>query len=88
MGCCLFCLGSLWQSSEAYVSLLQTMLLFIYFSIYLFIWLHRVLVAARGIFVVECGLLSSCGSRALERPGSVVVAHGLSCPAACGTLVP
>ena len=36
--------------------------------IYLFIWLHRVLVAARGIFIASCGSvchrLSSCGIRA------------------------
>ena len=31
---------------------------------------------------MACGL-NSCGSWALER-GSVVVAHGLSCSAACG----
>ena len=34
------------------------------------------------------GLLSSCGTRALEWAGSVVVACGLSCPVACGILVP
>ena len=33
-------------------------------------------------------LLSSCGVRSPERVGSVVVAHELSCPAACGILVP
>ena len=40
-----------------------------FFSIYLFIyylsWLHRVLVAAHGIFVVACGLLS-CGRQTLS----------------------
>ena len=40
------------------------------------------------LFVVACRLLSSCGPRALEREGSVVVARGLSCPEACGILVP
>ena len=30
------------------------------------------------------GGFSCCGSRALERVDSVVVAHGLSCSAACG----
>ena len=49
--------------------------------IYLFIWLCRVLVAA-------CRLLCSCGARALECAGSVVVACELSCPVACGFLVP
>ena len=51
-------------------------------------WLHRVLVAAHEIFVAACGLLSSCSTRALERAGSVVVVHRLSCPMACGMLVP
>ena len=48
---------------------------------------------------MACGLLSSCGARALERVGSVVsllvktprlvvVALGLSCPETCGLLVP
>ena len=48
-------------------------------------------VVARGSFlspVVACGLLSSCGSWAPEHVGSVVVAHGLSCPTACEILVP
>ena len=48
--------------------------------IYLFIWLHQVLVVARR--------LSSCGTQAPECAGSVVAVHGLSCPAACGILVP
>ena len=30
------------------------------------------------------GGLSYCGAWALEHMGSVAVAHGLSCPAACG----
>ena len=38
--------------------------------------------------VVGARWLSSCGVRALERVGSVVVACGLSCPVACGILVP
>ena len=43
----------------------------------------------------EWGLLSSCSvwayccrALALQCAGSVVMAHGLSCPAACGILVP
>ena len=59
----------------------------------LFIWLHQILVAAHAIFfrhaesfTVVLGL-SSCGARALECAGPVVVVHGLSCPAACGILV-
>ena len=38
--------------------------------------------------VAVLGLLSSCGTQALEREGPVVVVHGLSCPVACGILVP
>ena len=44
---------------------------------------------------MACGLLSSCGPRGPEHMGSVVVAcvlsscgAGLSCPTACGILVP
>ena len=68
---------------------------FFFFKLYLFyflfiFWLHRVLVAARGIFC--CGAQAlHCSVRAslqLQRTGSVVVARGLSCPAACGILVP
>ena len=44
------------------------------------------LVAALGIFVAA-GEVSSC-AWALECMGSVVVAWGLSCPAACGILAP
>ena len=63
-----------------------------------------VFVAACELFVVVHGFsLPSCGVRApghmgsvvcsmralsLRRASSVVVAHGLSCPAACGILVP
>ena len=59
---------------------------------------------ARGSFIVVHGLLSSsgmhtgsvvavhwlssCGVRAPECMGSVAVARGLSCPVACGILVP
>ena len=32
--------------------------------------------------------LSSCGVRAPEHVGSVAAARGLSCPTACGILVP
>ena len=34
----------------------------------------------------HCGGLSCCGAQALGRVGSVVVAQGPSCPAACGIL--
>ena len=42
----------------------------------------------RGLLVVVHGLLSSCRVQAPGRVSSVVVAHGLSCPEACGILVP
>ena len=45
--------------------------LLLLFLKYLFIWLCWVLVVAHGIFVVACGLLSSCGLRAQEHVGSV-----------------
>ena len=54
--------------------------IFLFCFKYLFIWLLQVLVVVRG-------LLSSCGRWAPEPGGSVVVAHGHSCPAACGILV-
>ena len=48
-----------------------------------------------GVSLSSCGVsLSSCGVRlsscvqALESVGSVVMVHRLSCPAACGILVP
>ena len=59
----------------------------------LFIWLHWVLVAARGLFIVARGL-SNCGAWAPERRGSVVAAcwaHGmwdLSSPTRDRTHVP
>ena len=58
-------------------------LFLIFKNIYLFIyfWLHRVLVVAQG-------LVSSCGTQAPEQAGSVVGACGLSCPVTCGILVP
>ena len=44
--------------------------------IYSFIWLHRVLVRARGIFIVVGGLQSM-------QARSALVVHKLSCPPAC-----
>ena len=78
-----------------------------YLFIYLiYFWLCWLLVEARG-FLSSCVMrvfsLSSCGTQAPDRVGSVVcgtwalslrhmssgvVARGLSCPAACGILVP
>ena len=40
---------------------------------------------AHGLFVAACRLLSSCGGRAPDRTGSVVVAGGLS---SCGARAP
>ena len=37
---------------------------------------------------MQCMGFSSCGLQAPEHAGSVVVAHRLSCPAACGITVP
>ena len=46
-------------------------------NIYVFIWLHRALVAACGIF--RCGTQAlHCGTWALEHAGSVVAVCGLS----------
>lgn len=52
------------------------------FAIYLLGGLHRVLVAAIGIFCYSTWTLSRCGV------GSVVTAGGPVCPAACGSLAP
>ena len=75
---------------------------FFFFNFYLFIylWLHWVFVSVRGLSLVAASgghfssryaglslswplLLWSTGSR---RAGSVIVAHGPSCSAACGIL--
>ena len=54
---------------------------FFFSTVYLFIWLHWVLVAACGTF--------HCSSQTpqLWHAGSAVVVHGLSCSMACGILV-
>lgn len=52
-------------------------------------WLCCVLVVAWGVF--QCPLWAICcfGQASLEwRTGSVLMAHGLSCPATCGVFVP
>ena len=46
--------------------------------------MHGLLIAVASRAVVP--VLSSCGSRALWSPGSVVVALGLNCSSACGNL--
>ena len=75
--------------------------IFIYFWLpWVLVAAHRIFTAVCGLFVAGCRLLSSCcvqaaehrlsscGVQAPECVGSVVVAHGLNCPAACGILVP
>ena len=71
-----------------------------YLFIYLFIWLCWVFVSVRGPSPVAASgghSSSQCAGLSLSRPlplqrtgsrwaGSVVVAHGLSCSAACGIL--
>ena len=47
-----------------------------------------VLVPEHASSVVVARSLSSCGAWAPECMGSVVAMHGLSCPTACGILVP
>ena len=59
-----------------------------FFNIYLFFGCVGSSLRHTGSFVAVCGLLSSCGLQAPERVGSVVVVRGLSCPMACGILVP
>ena len=56
----------------------------------LFFWLCWVFIVVCGSFVAACRLLSSCGVQAqyLRQTGSLVAVLGLSCPAACGILVP
>ena len=61
---------------------------FIYF-IYIYFWLHWVFVAVRGLLIAVSSLVAEHGLqvRGLQQLwplGSVVVAHGLSCSAACG----
>ena len=46
----------------SYDNLFSLAIHFFKLFIYLFIWLHQVLVAACGIFIAACGLLSSCGT--------------------------
>ena len=55
--------------------------------IYLFTWLCQVLDVARGVFISPRASLQ-CGPRGSRTQGPVVVAHGLSCSAACEILVP
>ena len=72
--------------------------LFIYFYSFIYLWLCWVFVSVRGLSLVAASgghSSSRCASLSLSRPlllwstgsrraGSVVVAHGPSCSAACG----
>ena len=78
-------------SSKSFIVLVLTFRSMTYFELIFLIlfifWLHRVLAAAHGIF--PCGTWAPrCGAWAPERVGSLVVARRLSCPTACGILVP
>ena len=53
-----------------------------------FIWLPWVLDVAAESSVAACGLLSNCVALVSERASSVIVENGLSCPVACGLLIP
>ena len=46
------------------------------------------MVAAHGVFLGVCGLLSTRGEWAPDHRGSVVVVNELRCPLAYGILVP
>ena len=62
--------------------------LFLFFNIYLFIWLHWVLVRACSIFMALYGIFSLWPTDSLVvGPRLIVTAHGLSCSMACGILV-
>ena len=68
----------------------RPIVLLLFFNIYLLIcfWLCWVLVVACRIFTAVCEHLSSYGAQAPECMGSVLASSGLSCPLACGILVP
>ena len=55
-----------------FFKLFQAVFLSFYFTlfIYICIWLHQVLAAARGLFTAACRLLSTCGTQAPECAGS------------------
>ena len=66
-----------------------------FFLIFIYLWLHWVFVSVRGLSLVAASgghSSSRCVGLSLSRPlllwsaGSVIVAHGPSCSAACGIL--
>ena len=83
--------------SPKVVAAVQHLLYFLFF--YIYFWLCWVFVSVRGLSLVAASgghSLSRCAGLSLSRPlllrstgsrrtGLVVVAHGPSCPAACGT---
>ena len=76
-----------------HLTLYKGMALFVYlfflFKLYLFIFgCVGSSLRHAGSSIVARGLLSRCGARAPECLGSVVAVLWLSCPVACGILVP
>ena len=53
-----------------------------------YFWLCWVFIVVWGLLRLQCTGLSYCRTWALDCRGSLIVAHRLSCPAACGILVP
>ena len=86
------------RSVESFFFFSFTTLLFIYLFIYIYFWLCWVFVSVRGLSLVAASgghSSSRCAGLSLLRPlllrstasrraGSVIVAHGPSCSAACG----
>ena len=80
------------------ICLLETLSFFFNFYLFYFFWLCWVFVSVRGLSLVAASgghTSSRCAGLSLSRPlllrrtgsrhaGSAVVAHGLSCSAACG----
>ena len=65
--------------------------LYIRSLLFLSVWLCWVFVAARRLFIVVCGLLSSCRVpkfSSCSSRASLIAAHRLSCPTAPGILLP
>ena len=95
-----WCEGSLFSTSSPTFVICTLFFFFLILFIYLFIWLCWVFVSVRGLSLVAASgghSSSQCAGLSLSRPlllgstgsrcaGSVVVAHGPSCSAACGIL--
>ena len=63
-------------------------LVFLFFNMYLFTWLHQVLVATCGIFFASRRTFPCAARTLLCRPGSGVTARGRPCSSARRVLVP